>query len=228
MSSAFEKFKESYSKRFGRDGPDLSLLDEMDEKEREKVETLLLRKLKPTDIDFIQILGYLRSQRAFTPLVEMLPNANDVSQVYIANALWRIRRYDPALSLLCQTLMPGSIIDKFIHRGFNALSLLCQTLMPGSLASNDARIMAAIMLGEIPEESAIRALSFAIKDNEYLVRYHAQRSLAVLLGLQEKLKALEQEMTGPFQERQRAAEKLKQLVESALHDFLSKQSFDQN
>ena len=183
MSSAFERFKNSYSKGFSRDGPPLDLLDQMDEEERKKIETLLLSKLKPGDLDSIQALGYLRSQQAFTQLVEMLPKATNLGKVYIAEALWRIRRYEPALTLVCQTLMSGS------------------------LASNDARRMAAIVLREIPDEPAIKALRFALEDDEYLVRYHAQLSLAVLLGLQEELKALEPEMYGPLRERQKAAEK---------------------
>lgn len=197
MSSAFQRFKDSYYRRFSRDGPPLFLLDQMDEREREKVERLLLRKLGPGDLDSIQVLGYLCSQRAFAPLVEMLPKADDVSRVFIARALWRINRYEPALSILCQTLMPES------------------------LASSDARVRAAIALSEIPEEPAIRALGFALKDDDDLVRYHAQRSLAVLLGLRNELELLEQEMTGPFHERQMAAETLRRLVENALHDYLS-------
>ena len=198
MSSAFERFKNSYSKGFSRDGPPLDLLDQMDEEERKKIETLLLSKLKPDDISSIEALGYLRSQQAFTQLVEMLPKATNLGKVYIAEALWRIRRYEPALTLVCQTLMSGS------------------------LASNDARRMAAIVLREIPEKPAIKALSFALEDDEYLVRYHAQLSLAVLLGLQEELKALEPEMYGLLRERQKAAEKFKQLVANTLHNYQSR------
>ncbi len=199
MSQAFERFKESYSKHFSREGPDLSLLDEMEEKEREEVEALLLRKLKPDDIFEIEILGYLRSQRAFAPLAEMLPQADGRPQAVIAEALWRIRRYEPALSILCQMVVPGS------------------------RASQRARVWATIGLRGIPEEPAIEALRLALDDNDDPVRYHALRSLAVVLGLKEELWTLEREMNIPAQ-RDAANEKLRRLVENALQNHAAEEN----
>jgi HEAT repeat protein len=196
MSSAFERFKDNYFRYPSREGPDLAVLDNLDENEREEAEDLLIHSLTPNRIYSIQALGYLRSQRAFPRLIELLPKSKGVARVYIAQALWRIGRYGPALSILCQTLAKRKIFG-----------------------SNAARREAAIALREIDERQSVAALSAVIEDKDYLVRYHAQRSLAILLGLQEELESLESVMmTGAFCEQQEARDELRRLVKDVLSD----------
>lgn len=197
MSSAFERFNKSYFEHPSRDGPDLAVLNQLNESEQKEAEDLLLQSLTSDAIYSIKALGYLRSLRAFPKLVELLPEAKGVAQVYIAQALWRIGRYEPALSLLCQILTKRSIFG-----------------------SSVVRREAAIALREVDEKQAINALGAAVNDNNHLVRYHAQRSLAVLLDLQEEFESLESVMmTGASHEQKKAREKLERLVESTLNDY---------
>lgn len=197
MTSAFERFKDSYFRHPNRDGPDLAVLDMLDNSERKEAENLLLDALTADDTYSIQALGYLRSQQAFALLVELLPKAEGVAKVYIAEALWRIRRYEPALLMLCQILKKHSFFR-----------------------SNEGRVEATIALGKIDEKSSLEALRVVRNDREYLVSYHARRSLAALLGVQEKYEALAQViMTGTPQEQKRAMEEQHRLVENALANY---------
>lgn len=198
MSSAFDKFKDSYFRHPSREGPDLAVLEELDESERKAAEALLLDSLAPDKIYSIQALGYLRSQQAFNPLIELLPKAKGIAKVYIAEALWRIGKYEPALSILCQTLLPPKIFG---------------------LGDANARREAAIALGEINERASIEALSVAMKDRDHLVQYHARRSLAILLGLQKELEAAEQAITGSAHQWQKASQEFGKLVEKALDNY---------
>jgi HEAT repeat protein len=200
MSSAFEEFRKSYFEHPSRDGPDLAVLDQLHENEQKEAEDLLLQSLTLDAIYSIKALGYLRSQRALPKLIELLPEAKGVAQVYIAQALWRIGRYKPASSFLCRILTKRSIFG-----------------------SSAARREAAIALREVDEKQSINALSAAVNDKNYLVRYHAQRSLAVLLGLQKELETLESVMmTGASHEQRKAQKELERLVKNALNDHTQK------
>ena len=112
MPTKFDRFKDSYFKHFYPDGPDLAVLDELDEKELKEAETLLIASLKPNEVYLIQALGYLRSKKAFPKLVELLPRATGLAKVYVAEALWRINNYKPALVVLCETLTRQSFFRK--------------------------------------------------------------------------------------------------------------------
>lgn len=194
MYSTLEKFKDSYFQHPSREGPNFRVLDELDENEREEAESLLLESLNPDKIYSIQALGYLRSQRAFDLLLKMVPQAEGVAKVHIAAALWNIKQYRPALSMLCQILTTNS-------------------------ESSTSRRKSAQALREIKDKSSIEALRIALEDEDYLVQYHAQRSLAILLELENELETLEQKMNGSFPERQKAAEELKKLLEKALDNY---------
>jgi hypothetical protein len=161
MSAAFERFRFSFFEdpNSARDGLDLVPLTQLADDERDRAEDMLLGYLPDTRA--VIGLGVLRSRRAEAKLVRLLeaeePAETSNGLVYLAKALWRIRRDRRWLAAIVDVLARGDLWTQ--------------------------RMTAALALLDVDDASAVPPLLKAIDDPHALVRHHAARALLAIHGL---------------------------------------------
>jgi hypothetical protein len=174
-SEAFAAFKEEYfdpSSRQGLGGPNTAVLLQLDEDDQEKAESMLIDTLSPDSIDAFDALGYFKCERAIPALKKLLRKAKGLSRIHLAEALWRIGRYDPALEILCSIASKRRIFDY------------------GYL-----RAAAIGSMRDIEDDRAVDCLAGLVESKKY--GWLAIDTLARLLGLND---ALERSETAPGRE----------------------------
>lgn len=167
----WERFLDELFRRGGGpDGPDLGVLDGLDESDRERAFELLITAAAQDHLPAIQALGYLRDHQAVGPLRALVRRRSGLTRVYAAAALWAVCRDPEALDALCAVVTPLARPGP-------------RRRLSGRRWGGPApRAYAAAVLSQIDHEQARRALAAAIHDPEYLVRYHAWTGLAPILG----------------------------------------------
>ena len=205
MSIELKDFRAKFSP--SREGYDFSILDNLTESEKAEIETLLIPELTPDTTDLIQALGYLRSQEAFTPLVNLLPQTKGVAKVHVAQALWRINQYEPSVEILCKILTERKLFG-FKNKTYE-------------------RWHAAKALGEVDDDRAVAALKVSFNDKDALVQNHSRRSLIILLGIKDQYEAIEEKykekdngrVVTTAAGRQKTREEQEKLLEEALDNY---------
>jgi hypothetical protein len=162
MSAAFERFRFSFFEdpNSARDGLDLVPLTQLADDERDRAEDMLLSYLPDTRA--VIGLGVLRSRRAEDKLVRLFEAEEPAAEissglVYLAKALWRIRRDRRWLAAIVDVLARGDLWTQ--------------------------RMTAALALLDVDDASAVPPLLKAIDDPHSLVRHHAARALLAIHGL---------------------------------------------
>ncbi len=133
------------------------------DEEKIEAETDLIKTLAPNDHYTVQALGYLRSKAAFEPLLKLLSIADLYQQVFIAEALWQIDKYQGSITILKDIVNSPSVYHE--NRDLT-------------------RMYATSALGSINDPKSIEILKSLLDDKEYLVKYHAHEGLKRLLNLE--------------------------------------------
>lgn len=171
-SPAFERFRFSFFEdpNSARDGLDTAALLELKDEERRRAEDMLIRYLP--DTRGIIGLAELRSHRAEPDLLRLFVKEREAQRkarlardgewvplplTYLAKALWWIRPDPRWLDPLVEIL--------------------------ASAEFDVQRMDAAMVLSEIRDPVAVKALVAALDDQDDLVRYHAARSLLAIHAL---------------------------------------------
>lgn len=163
-SESFKRFLHAFidpmSNDERRDGYSVYLLSELSASEQTQAEDLLIKQLEQgsTDERLVIALGELHSQRA-VPLLEThlqaMRGKNHVIEVAVA--LWKIAETPMALTALLDALT--------------------------SLPNVFDRMYAIIGLRYFRCQQVEQALQKALSDEDYLIRYHAVRSLLAIYNL---------------------------------------------
>lgn len=137
---------EQFRASFGRDGPDYSIVERAVGGARETLESDLIANL---DYYEALALGVIRSTAAVPPLVQMFNAGSNDQRCACGRALWDIER-DPS----CLNPILEVISDRDATEDFD-------------------RIRAVGLLTDVNHPVAFDALTNALFDPEYLVRYNA-------------------------------------------------------
>ena len=153
----YARFEEAFFGTPQRDGPDVTILDELTPTQREQAELQLIGRLPESGA--MDGLVHLGSRRAVEPLRKLMQGPRPTN-VYAAIALWGIRPDPEALTVLCQSVE---------HRS--------------RLRRRHERAYAAAALRNIDRREAVAALLTALDDRDIAVRANAELAVQERLRL---------------------------------------------
>jgi hypothetical protein len=153
----YTRFEEAFFGTPRRDGPDVTILDELTPAQRERAEQQLINRLPESGA--MDGLAHLGSRRAVEPLRTLMQGPRPTN-VYAAIALWGIRPDPEALAVLCHSVE---------HRP--------------RLRRRHERAYAAAALRNIDRQEAIAALITALEDRDIAVRANAELAVQERLRL---------------------------------------------